>query len=115
MKTSTVRQLEKITKDYIRENFKFVKIQGEPSRLKLRELKEEMSVAATSVECDYYDWAEDHICLVCVIGVDRYKELAYLEFEEPIHPTRTHPDIDDDTSLEERAGLKAENDENLEA
>ena len=48
MKTSTVRQLEKITEDYIRENFKFVKIQREPSRLKLQELEEEMSVVATS-------------------------------------------------------------------
>lgn len=115
MKTSTARQLEKITEDYIRENFKFVKIQGEPSRLKLRELEEEMSVAATSVECDYYEWAEDHGCLAYVIGVDRYEALTGLEFEEPSRPTRTHPDIDDNTSLEERADLKAENDENLES
>ena len=40
MKTSTACQLEKITEDYIRENFKFVKVQGEFSRLKLRELEE---------------------------------------------------------------------------
>jgi hypothetical protein len=44
--------------------------------LKLRELEEEMSVAATSVECDYYAWAEDHGCLVYVIGVDRYEALT---------------------------------------
>ena len=115
MKTSTVRQLEKITEDYIRENFKFVKIQGEPSRLKLWELEEEMSVAATSVECDYYEQAEDHGCLAYTKGVDRYKALTGLKFEEPSRLTRIHPDIDDDTSLEERADLKAEKDENLEA
>jgi len=40
-----------------------------------------------------------------------------LEYKEPGCPTRTHPDIDNDTSLEEHADLKAkaENDENLEA
>ena len=101
--------------DYIQENFKFVKIQGESSRLKLRELEEEMSVAATSVEYDYYDWAEDHGCLVYVIAVNRYEALTDLEFEEPSRPPRTHPDIDDDTSPEERADPKAENDESLEA
>ena len=74
-----------------------------------------MSVAATSVEYDYYEWAEDHGCLAYVIGVDRYDALTDLEFEEPSRPTRTHPDINDDMSLEERADLKAENDENLEA
>ena len=74
-----------------------------------------MSFAATSVECDYYEWAEDHGCLAYIIGVDRYEALPGLEFEEPSRPTRTHPDIDDDTSLEERVDLKAENDENLEA
>jgi len=66
MKVSSARQLEKIMEDYIQENFKFVKIQGGPSRLKLRELEEDMSVAATSVECDYYEWAEDHGCFSLV-------------------------------------------------
>jgi len=110
MKASSARQLEKIADDYIRENFEFVKIQGEPSRLKLRELEEEMSLAPTSVECDYYEWAEDHGCLVYGIGIDRYKAnaLTNLEFEEPSRPTRTHPDIEEDTSAEKHADLKAE-------
>ena len=113
MKASTARQLEKSTEDYIRENFKFVNIRGESSRLKLRELEEKMSVAATSVECNYYEWAEDHGCLVYVIGVDRYEMLTGLEFEEPSRPTRSHPDIDNDTSAEERTDLKADNNDNL--
>ena len=56
--------------------------------MKLRELEEEMSVAATYVECNYYEWAEDHGCLVYVIGVNRYEALTGLDFEEPSRPTR---------------------------
>ena len=79
------------------------------------ELEEEISASATSVECDYYDWAEDHGCLIYIIGLNRYEALTDLGFEEPSRPTRTHPDIDNDMSLEERVDLKAENDENREA
>jgi len=74
-----------------------------------------MSAAATSVECNYCHWADDHGCLVYVIGIDRYDVLTELEFEDPSCPTRTHPDIDNDTSLDERAELEAENDKTLEA
>ena len=115
MKVSSARYLEKFTEGYICENFKFVKIQGEPSRLKLRQLEEEMSVVATSVECDYYKQAEDHVCLVYGIGTDRYKTLNGLKYEKPSHPTRNHSDIDNGTSTEERIDIKAEDDAHIEA
>jgi len=49
MKVSLACQLEKILEDYICENFKFIKISGEPSSL-MSKLEEEMGVALTSVE-----------------------------------------------------------------
>jgi len=96
----------------IRENHLFTKIHGRSTRTKVQLLIDEARNAVTSVNLDLYEWAQDY-------GLERYQEVTGIELEEEdgdiVRPSKTHPDIDEDTTDAERAELKADHEAHQEA
>ena len=110
---STARQTQKAASDSARER-KFTKINGRPTRKDYNRLCKEVQEASTQ-EYVPYPGAEDNGYLAEILGDTRYTALTELEYEKPDEkPSAIHPDIDEDTTAEERAELKAEQAELIE-
>ena len=111
---SAARQTQKASSDSARER-KFMKINGQPTRKDYTCLCKEVQEASTQ-EYVPYPGAEDNGYLAEVLGDARYTALTELEYETPEEkPSAIHPAIDEDTTAEERAELKAKQAELTEA
>jgi len=112
MKITSAQQAETAVMQQIRENHLFTKIHGRSTRTKVQLLIDEARNAVTSVNLDLYEWAQDY-------GLERYQEVTGIELEEEdgdiVRPSKTHPDIDEDTTDAERAELKADHETHQEA
>ena len=111
---STARQTQKAASDSAKER-KFTKINGRPTRKDYTRLCKEVQEASTQ-EYVPYEGAEDNGYLAEILGDTRYTALTTLVYEKPDEkPSAIHPDIDENTTDEERAELKAEQAELIEA
>ena len=111
---STARQTQKAASDCARDR-KFTKINGRPTRKEYTPLCKEVQEASTQ-EYVPYEGAEDNGYLAEILGNTRYMALTTLVYEKPDEkPSAIHPDIDKDTTAEERAELKAEQAELIES
>jgi hypothetical protein len=113
-KASSARQTQKAASDGAKEK-KFTKINGRPTRKDYTRLCKEVQAASTQ-EYVPYEGAEDNGYLAEILGSVKYTALTGLDYEKPdAKPSSVHPDIDEDTTDEERAELKAEQAELIEA
>ena len=113
-KASSARQTQKASSDSAKER-KSTKINGRSTRKDYTRLCKEVQ-AASSQEYVPYEGAKDNIYLAEILGSAKYTAFTGLDYEKPEgKPPAVHLDIDEDTTEEEKAELKDEQAETIEA
>ena len=101
-KASSARQTQNAASDSVKEK-NLTKINGQPTKKDYTRLFKEVQAAFTQ-EYVTYEGAKDNGYLPEILGEEKYTALTGLDYEKPEGkpPPVHHPDIDEDTTEEEK-------------